>query len=694
MKRNVLLIIIILFLAACDKAQVMGSADGESTEGPGRMIILNNLGETLSIAYPNGNIRNDVQLTGESPNDMISDSPYIYIINSLSNSVLVLKENDLSVVTEIALGPGKNPMSACVISPGTVAVSCFRSGTVEIVDVIAGRVINSISLNNIILPQDISGISGKACPTGIAYVSGMLFVCLSNLTDAYGGLTASGPGVVATINTDSLSVTGIITLNGSDPVYVKANGSKVIVACAGHYSGDIRTGSGGFKGDGTIEVIDTTTLTLESTVEIDAAPFSFSISEAGILYTSNAMGGTIARIDLADSRTTYIATGASFISGVCYSNSGIKVLDFSSDRLMVIDEAGNLMASYITGDGPIAILEASSAVREEIIIEPKMDILPDVTSAGSEVLFDASSSAAPEDAGVSWDFGDGTTAQGKTVRHRYLNAGVFYPELRISYLGQSESVKGNINVLSNSPFATEVIEYLPAPGQFILSTRFNNPMRALGAPRGGGGFQPDNSSQVSLGGFGGSITLVFDHEIKDVPGKFDFIVFGNSQYDQAPSRFVEPGIVEISDDAVKWFVIPGSMIDSFPVQKTCKSYSDTFDEFCTYELASGIEDRVIDGKYTLWGYADLSPVIPIPDGSNPWVFYTLADDPFMAGISDGACGGDAFDIAWAVDPETGQPSGLTGFRYIRISTAVSKDLGAALGECSTEIDAVAEIKNK
>ena len=83
----------------------------------------------------------------------------------------------------------------------------------------------------------------------------------------------------------------------------------------------------------------------------------------------------------------------------------------------------------------------------------------------------------------------------------------------------------------------------------------------------------------------------------------------------------------------------------------------------------------------------------MPDGISPWLFYTKADDPLTAGIDKGTCGGDAFDIAWAIDPATGEPSGLAGFKYIKITTAVSAGLGGSLGECSTEIDAVAEINN-
>ena len=692
--RWVVFIFLIFLISGCDKAPVKGSIDGESVNSADRMVIVNNLGETLSVVYPDGAVKNDIQLTGQSPNDIVVGSPYLYIVNSLSNSVLVLSEENLSVISEISVGSGKNPMSACVISKGIVAVSCFRSGTIEIVDVVQGKVVNSMDLNSINLPSDVAVIAGKIFPTGIAYLAGKIFVCLANLTDAYGGLSAAGPGVVAVIDLNSFSVKCTIILKGADPVFARAYGSKVIVACAGHYSGDIRTGGGGFRGDGTIEVIDASTVTLDYSLEVNAAPFSFTVSEDGILLASNAMGGTIPRVDLSSRKIGYVSTDASYISSVCVSGSSIYALDFNRDRLMVLDEDGNVKATYVVGDGPIAILLTLKAGIEEAGISAKIEILPDVSSVDAEVVFDASLSSAPEGAVFSWELGDGNVETGKVVKHRYAVAGSFKIKLTISLGDNSQTIEGNVDILKNSPFATQVIEYNPAPGQFVSNTRFNNELRAIGAPKGGGGFQPDNSSQVSLGGFGGSITLAFDHEIIDSPGKTDFIVFGNSQYDRAPLRFIEPGVVEISADAKKWYLIPGPLLKEFPLDKLCKTYPEKAGEFCSFELLAPINESIFDGKYLVWGYADLSPVMPLPDGIKPWLFYTEADDPFTIGIDNGTCGGDAFDIAWAIDPETGMPSGLGGFRYIRLTTAVSKELGGSLGECSTEIDAVAEINNK
>ena len=108
------------------------------------------------------------------------------------------------------------------------------------------------------------------------------------------------------------------------------------------------------------------------------------------------------------------------------------------------------------------------------------------------------------------------------------------------------------------------------------------------------------------------------------------------------------------------------------------------------------------GGEGVWGYADYTPTMLLGDldaenivddpDITPEAFYTIPDDPRRVSITPGAGGGDAFDIAWAIDPESGEPAGLPGFDFIRITTAVYVDLTeiTPLGETSSEIDAVAD----
>ena len=293
-------------------------------------------------------------------------------------------------------------------------------------------------------------------------------------------------------------------------------------------------------------------------------------------------------------------------------------------------------------------------------------------------------------------------------------------------------------VVAETPFATRVVDYAPAPGQWVNDVRFNDPTAALGAPFPGGLPAPDELSLVSLGGFGGSITLAFDHTILDDPLNsfgMDAIVFGNAFWvsDSPNDHWAECATIELSLDVNgndeaddEWYLIPGSHILDPASQFLVVTWDDDVnDDTYSPKLASWIPpglsgtwtteayelpadvfgppvvtnpstDPSVDG---IFGYAEYSPTLRLGDldGDNavddptimPEEFYTVPDDPLSVGITPDSGGGDAFDIAWAIDPETGLPAKLPGFDFIRITTAVNIVAGI-LGEKSPEIDAVAD----
>jgi hypothetical protein len=299
-------------------------------------------------------------------------------------------------------------------------------------------------------------------------------------------------------------------------------------------------------------------------------------------------------------------------------------------------------------------------------------------------------------------------------------------------------------------FADSVVAYAPAPGQFINNPATNDPALALGAPSALGTLQGSGTGVVSLGGFGGSITLKFDQRVMDGPCNpwgLDAIVFGNGFWvgGNANRKWCEAGVIEISRDANgngladdAWYVIPGSHIGNAPPTVTPSHalqaqawdnnagtptppgnvawypsaawypgfpgmYSTT-----NYRLPALFDALVVENPNGLGatmegiiGYADCSPTLLLGDlngdniieapGTDAGAFYTAPDNPFAVGVSPGSGGGDAFDIAWAVDPVSGAPAELDGFDFIRISTGANAVVGA-VGEVSTEIASVSRVR--
>ncbi len=282
--------------------------------------------------------------------------------------------------------------------------------------------------------------------------------------------------------------------------------------------------------------------------------------------------------------------------------------------------------------------------------------------------------------------------------------------------------------------------YVPAPGQFVNDPLFNDPSRALGAPAGGGLLQPDNTSLVSLGGFGGSIVLGFSTPVIDDPCNpfgLDAIVFGNAFFvaGNAERKWAEPGIIEISVDAngngqpddtwypvrfptlaqppvdglasVTWdddagTALPPALASWFPSTAPAGLFTTT-----TYDLGVTLSGFVLENSNEtfedFFALTDLTPTLLLGDldadnvvedpSLDPAAFYTRPDNPRVVGVTPGSGGGDAFDIAWAIDPATGEPAQLPSFDFVRISTSVDRVVGP-LGEVSTEVDAVADVSPK
>lgn len=261
---------------------------------------------------------------------------------------------------------------------------------------------------------------------------------------------------------------------------------------------------------------------------------------------------------------------------------------------------------------------------------------------------------------------------------------------------------------------SKVLEYTPAPGQFINSTLAGFPQEPISSPaeaaayasarltRGG---VPDSGAEtvtygfVSLGGWGGYIILGFDEPVPNSGGaEYDLYVTGNSFNGSS-----EPGIVSVAQDTngdgspagETWYELKGSeearVTRGYEVTYTAQedgsvawtdnrggngtiertihtqSYIPAWVGELTY-TGTRLPDNVIPDEQTgiydmqafAWGYADNSSTI------------------------DGSGTKNRFRIANAVDGE-GNPVDLRQIDFIRIQTGVNCKAGNVVGEISTEV---------
>lgn len=272
-------------------------------------------------------------------------------------------------------------------------------------------------------------------------------------------------------------------------------------------------------------------------------------------------------------------------------------------------------------------------------------------------------------------------------------------------------------LLAVSPWLAFVFDYSPAPGQFVNEIPEIAPdatkqevLQAV-ADQITGARTP---GLITLGAFGGSVTVGFDHPVVNVAGMADFAVYGN-----AVSNGAEPGIVMVSQDKNgnglpddEWYELVGSLEEDPETR---------FDYTITYSKPRDGKEAV---KHPSWKFVSDAEYIPWRDSEGTegyvmkisshtqsyWPEWSDAEELTFTGtrLPDlGTCTIEAgtmwtatapewgyvdarpnkdeiwFDISHAVDADR-KPVSLPQIDFIKIYTGVNEYRGW-LGEASTEI---------
>ncbi|NDW12628.1 YncE family protein [Bacteroides sp. 214] len=266
-----------------------------------------------------------------------------------------------------------------------------------------------------------------------------------------------------------------------------------------------------------------------------------------------------------------------------------------------------------------------------------------------------------------------------------------------------------------SAFASKVLAYVPAPGQFMNTTA--SAYRAGYTEKEVLAYateQVKNRSLISLGAYGGYIILGFDQTIPNVVGAYDFKIYANANYNSsitgAKAGSSEPGIVLVSKDSNgnglpddEWYELAGSEYHS---DKVIQNYE------ITYYRPSGVltDVRWTDNQggegviprntyhttndyYPAWVTQDQLTFVgsrlpnngvQAADGSDSWLQYQ-----FPWGYADNHPNNSEyaqFKIDWAVD-SAGNAVMLDGVDFVKIYTAVNQVCGW-MGENSTEVSTI------
>lgn len=269
-----------------------------------------------------------------------------------------------------------------------------------------------------------------------------------------------------------------------------------------------------------------------------------------------------------------------------------------------------------------------------------------------------------------------------------------------------------------SRYATEVFEYTPAPGQYINETQTGGMPADMTSPEEAAKWALQRLEKrlfVSLGAFGGYITVGFDHEVLNSHGDYDFAIFGNAFLDATGSGGSnEPGIVYVMEDTNSngmpddvWYELRGS---DYYEPTTMHGYSVTYfrpsapGQPVEWKDNLGNSGSIAylksfhkqDYYYPAWISADSYTLTGIRLASRTTTDADtgfMANNPFAWGYADnmgednisldGMPQANRFRISDAVDTE-GNPVELRCISFVKVQTGVLSQAGS-LGEVSTEV---------
>ena len=329
-----------------------------------------------------------------------------------------------------------------------------------------------------------------------------------------------------------------------------------------------------------------------------------------------------------------------------------------------------------------------------------------------------------------WRMGDQVISTERDLIFCQAEAGTYHLQLEINNTTPSYTILHNTTIvvwdeqIAYSPYISRVLEYNPAPGQFVNTMpeyeegdtyeimRQKVEVSIAGISR----------TLISLGAWGGYVTFAFDHSVVNTPEQLDFLIEGNSFYASTTSKggSSEPGIVMVSIDINQnglpddpFYQLAGS---EYHNSATIHNYSMTYHRTpANHTPQPDKKNSLSDSTYIRWtdnqnqtGYLykntfHTQEYFPLwlTDSTLTFVGSRLPDNahdptgkgsywvqsPFDYGYAD--CHPNdsttrcSFDIDWAVT-DKGEPIHLPCVDFVRVYTGVFQQCGWT-GEISTEI---------
>lgn len=324
---------------------------------------------------------------------------------------------------------------------------------------------------------------------------------------------------------------------------------------------------------------------------------------------------------------------------------------------------------------------------------------------------------------------DGSKPESQALSRNATAVDGISAEITVVCVDATESQRQRPSTPLSSAVAVNVYDWIPGPGQFINETTSAGGMTGsettLDAACRWAEKRLADKLFVSLGAFGGYITVGFDHSIVASDEDYDFTIDGNA-FVSPNSGSNEPGVVWVMQDVNgnglpddEWFELKGSVDDTANVRRRyAVTYyrPDAVNSDVYWSSCDGRDGKVLcltqyhrqDYYYPAWvepsAYTLYGTILPSNNSqsastgfwNNAPFDWGYADNAGNDCLSDKSSGGEGqttgFRIANAIDA-AGNPVKLGYIDFVKVQSGVLANSGI-LGEVSTEVCGFADYHMK
>lgn len=357
-------------------------------------------------------------------------------------------------------------------------------------------------------------------------------------------------GTVEKIDTISLTVDAVTKVGRNPDGICTANG-KLYVS----NSGGLDTNGAGV--DNTVSVIDLNTFTEQKKIIVGPNPGKIVASENGCVYVVT-RGEDVSKSD-------YHLIAINSVTDEVIKTYDEKVLNLA----LCGDIAYLYNYDYSTSTSDIKVfnLATGTTIRDRFITDGTIVNTPYAIAvnpySGNVYIADAYDYKSKGDLLC-------FNAQG-ILLFRIKNIGLNPNTILFSNKETADADESGTTSF-NEAYADTVFEYCPAPCQYMntQTTAYQDGYTTADILKSATSILKNNMT-LSLGAFGGYVVVGFNHTVKNVSGSYDFKIYGNSYFSMYGTKTgkdggaAEPGIVWVSKDTNgnglpddEWYELAGS----------------------------------------------------------------------------------------------------------------------------------------